>query len=199
MSYSLAKSRLLKLENNIEDLSDLLKEAFCHCFHLHMLYSFAKSRLLKLENNIKDLSDFLKEAFCHCFHLHMLYSLAKSRLLKLENNIKDLSDLLKEAFCHCFHLRMNSKNSLCKNSVLHIMMFVRDCCLIDNQRLSLTVITFYHILFVIANKKLYPKIQFMIFKNLQRNKQLLLYADKQNSAVTEREIRSRHCCCNTIQ
>ena len=193
MPYSFAKSRLLKLENNIKDLSDFLKEAFCHCFHLRTPYSFAKSRLLKFENNIKDFSDFLKEAFCHCFHLRMPYSLAKSRLLKLENNIKDFSDFLKEAFYHWFHLRMNSKNSVCQNSVLHIMMFVRDCRLIDNQRLFLTVITFYHIQFEIANKKLYPKIQFMIFENLQRNKQLLLYADKQNSAVTECVIRSRHC------
>lgn len=199
MPYSFAKSRLLKLENDVKNLSDLLKEAFYHCFHLRMLYSLAKSRLLKFENNIKDFSDFLKEAFCHCFHLRIPYSFAKSGLLKLENNIKDFSNLLKEAFCHWFHLRMNSKNSLCKNSVLHIMMFVRDCRLIDNQRLSLTVITFYHILFVIANKKLYPKIQFMIFKNLQRNKQLLLCAEKQNSAVTEWEIRTQHCCFNTIQ
>ena len=138
-----------------------------------MSYSFAKSRLLKLENDVKDLSDFLKEACCHCFHLRMPYSFAKSRLLKLENDVKDLSDFLKEAFSHCFHLRMNSKNSVCQNSVLHIMMFVRDFRLIDNQRFFLTVITFYHIQFEIANKKLYPKIQFMIFENLQRNKQLL--------------------------
>ena len=129
-----------------------------------MPYSFAKSRLLKLENNIKDLSDLLKEAFYHWFHLRMPYSFAKSSLLKLENDVKDFSDFLKEAFYHCFHLRMNSKNSVCQNSVLHIMMFVRDCRLIDNQRLFLTVITFYHIQFEIANKKLYPKIQFMILK-----------------------------------
>ena len=65
MSYSLAKSRLLKLENDVKDFSDFLKEAFSHWFHLRMSYSFAKSRLLKLENDVKDLSDFLKEAFCH--------------------------------------------------------------------------------------------------------------------------------------
>ena len=65
MPYSFAKSRLLKLENDVKDLSDFLKEAFYHCFHLRMPYSFAKSRLLKLENNIKDFSDFLKEAFYH--------------------------------------------------------------------------------------------------------------------------------------